>query len=174
MVGQLAVNDPELDAGVVYYGMQPDASDVPKIQTPLLLHYAGLDERINAGVATFEAALKEHGKTYTLHMYEGVNHAFNNDTSEARYNKEAAELAWSRTVEFLKAQLGGVGAPRNAVSCIRFFLCGRDDRPGRPSGLFTKHPPGGAGTHTPYLQSRLRRLIYLIGLMIGSSSAWRS
>ena len=75
------------------------------IKAPLLLHYAGLDERINAGIADFEKALKDNGKFYELHMYEGANHAFNNDTNEARYNKDAAELAWSRTVEFLRKNL---------------------------------------------------------------------
>ena len=63
---------------------------------------AALDERINAGIAAFEAALKANGKVYELYIYEGANHAFNNDTNEARYNKDAAELAWSRTVAFLK------------------------------------------------------------------------
>ena len=85
---------------------QPAAADVPKITAPLLLHYAGLDERIDAGIAAFEAALKASHKTYELHMYDGANHAFNNDTNAARYNKEAADLAWGRTVEFLKKHMG--------------------------------------------------------------------
>ena len=106
MVGDLAVADPGLAAGVVYYGRQPKAVDVSKITAPLLLHYASLDERINAGIPDFEAALKAAGKTYELHMYEGANHAFNNDTSEARYNKAAADLAWGRTVAFLKKNSG--------------------------------------------------------------------
>lgn len=76
--------------------------DVPKTAAPLLLHYASLDECINAGIAEFEAELKAAGKMYELHMYEGANHTFNNDTSEARYSKPAADLAWGRTVEFLK------------------------------------------------------------------------
>ena len=106
-VNALAVSgDPMLKAGVSYYGMQAKASDVPKIQAPLMLHYASLDERINAGIKDFEDALKANGKAYALHMYEGVNHAFNNDTNAARYDKAAAELAWSRTVAFLKKQLG--------------------------------------------------------------------
>ena len=105
MVGELAVNAPDLDAGVVYYGRQPRAADVPKIQAPLLLHYAGLDTRINAGIPAFEDALKQANKKYTLHIYEGANHAFNNDTSEARYHKPSAELAWSRTIAFLKEHL---------------------------------------------------------------------
>lgn len=105
VIGRLAVAEPSLDAGVVYYGMQPPAADVPRIQAPLLLHYAGLDERINAGIPAFENALKAANKVYTLHMYEGVNHAFNNDTNAARYNKPAADLAWSRTLAFLQQNL---------------------------------------------------------------------
>ncbi len=70
-----------------------------------MLHYGGLDERINAGIPAFEAALKEQGKTYQLFIYEGANHAFNNDTNAARYNKEAADLAWGRTIEFFKKEL---------------------------------------------------------------------
>jgi carboxymethylenebutenolidase len=104
-VGELAVNEPALAAGVVYYGAQPKPDQVASIKAPLLLHYAGLDERINAGIADFEKALKDNGKFYELHMYEGANHAFNNDTNAARYNKDAAELAWSRTVEFLRKNL---------------------------------------------------------------------
>jgi carboxymethylenebutenolidase len=98
----LAVNDPGLSAGVAYYGSQPDAADVPKITAPLLLHYGGLDERINAGIPAFESALKANNKVYELYVYEGANHAFNNDTNAARYNQDVAELAWSRTVAFLK------------------------------------------------------------------------
>ena len=105
MVGELAVNAPNLDAAVVYYGRQPKAADVPKIKAPLLLHYAGLDARINEGIPAFEEALKKANKTYTLYIYEGANHAFNNDTSEARYNRQAAEQSWSRTVVFLKEHL---------------------------------------------------------------------
>jgi carboxymethylenebutenolidase len=73
----------------------------------LLLHYAGLDERINAGIPEYEQALKDAGVDYTIHMYEGANHAFHNDTSEARYDPQAAELAWSRTIDFFKEHLGG-------------------------------------------------------------------
>jgi carboxymethylenebutenolidase len=105
LAGDLAVNAPELDAAVVYYGRQPQAADVPKIQAPLLLHYAGLDTRINEGIPAFEDALKKANKKYTLHLYDSANHAFNNDTSEARYNKQAAEQAWSRTIAFLKEHL---------------------------------------------------------------------
>ena len=71
----------------------------------MLLHYAGLDERINAGIEAYREALTESGKDFTIHMYEGVNHAFNNDTSAARYDKAAADLAWQRTVDFLKKTL---------------------------------------------------------------------
>jgi carboxymethylenebutenolidase len=104
-VNALAVADEGLGAGVAYYGMQPPAADVPRIAAPLLLHYAGLDERIDAGIPAFEAALKAAGKTYEIHMYDGVNHAFNNDTNAARYDKAAADLAWQRTVAFLKKYL---------------------------------------------------------------------
>jgi carboxymethylenebutenolidase len=101
-VNTLAVHEPGLAAGVAYYGSQARADDVPRIQAPLMLHYAGLDERINAGIPAFEAALKSAGKSYELHMYEGKNHAFNNDTAAARYDAAAAKLAWSRTVDFLR------------------------------------------------------------------------
>jgi carboxymethylenebutenolidase len=104
-VNTLAVNEPNLNAGVSYYGGQPKPEDAPKIQAALMLHYAGLDERINAGIQAYEAALKQAGKTYEIHMYEGANHAFNNDTNAARYDKEAADLAWRRTVGFLKKNL---------------------------------------------------------------------
>jgi carboxymethylenebutenolidase len=105
-VNELAVNEPTLAAAVAYYGAQPKADQVPAIKAPLLLHYAGLDDRINAGIPAFEKALKDNGKQYELHLYEGANHAFNNDTNAARYNKDAAELAWSRTLEFLRKNLG--------------------------------------------------------------------
>ncbi len=104
-VNAMVVAEPDLAAGVAYYGMQPKPEDVAKIKAPLLLHYAGLDERIDAGIPAFEKALKDGGKTYELYMYDGVNHAFNNDTNAARYNKEAADLAWSRTVAFFTKYL---------------------------------------------------------------------
>lgn len=107
-VNALAVAEPSLAGGVAYYGRQPAAADVPKITAPLMLHYASLDERINAGIADYEAALKAAGKAYDLHMYEGVNHAFNNDSNAARYDKAAADLAWGRTVAFLKKHAGGM------------------------------------------------------------------
>lgn len=107
-VGALAVADSTLDAGVVYYGIQPKSENVAAIKAPLLLHYAGMDERINAGIPAFEKALKENGKSFTLHIYDGKQHAFNNDTNAARYDKETAELAWSRTLEFFRQHLGNV------------------------------------------------------------------
>lgn len=106
-VNALAVADPTLAVGVAYYGRQAPAADVPKITAPLMLHYASLDERVNAGIAEFETAVKAANKPYELHMYEGANHAFNNDTNAARYNKEAADLAWGRTVAFLKKYAAG-------------------------------------------------------------------
>ncbi len=105
MVGELAVNASTLGAGVVYYGRQPKLTEVDKISAPLLLQYAGLDTRINEGIPAFEEALKKAQKKYTVHVYDGVNHAFNNDTSPARYNKQAAELAWQRTIAFLQQHL---------------------------------------------------------------------
>jgi carboxymethylenebutenolidase len=105
LVNQLAVNSPDLAAGVAYYGRVPEAADVSKIKARMLLHYAGLDERINEGIPTYRKALEDAKVEHQIHVYEGANHAFNNDTSEARYSKEAAGLAWSRTVEFLKGAL---------------------------------------------------------------------
>jgi carboxymethylenebutenolidase len=96
----------DLAAAVAYYGGQPKADQVSQIKAKMLLQYAGLDQRTNAGIPDYEAALKAAGVDYQIYVYEGANHAFNNDTSEARYNKEAAELAWSRTIAFLKETLG--------------------------------------------------------------------
>ena len=107
MVNQMAAHADHLDAGVAYYGRQPTADRVPGIGAALMLHYAEKDDRINAGIADYEAALKAAGKSYELHMYPGAQHAFNNDTNAARYDKAAAELAWGRTVEFLRKRLGG-------------------------------------------------------------------
>lgn len=104
-VSSLAVNTSELDAGVAYYGGQQPAERVPAIRAPLLLQYAGLDERINAGIPAYEAALKANGKTYELHVYPDVNHGFNNDTNAARFNQAAADLAWSRTLRFFETHL---------------------------------------------------------------------
>lgn len=105
-VNRLATLSPDLKAGVAYYGAQPPVEDVPKIKAALLLQYAGLDDRINKGIDAYKAALEANKKDFQIFIYEGANHAFNNDTSAARYNKEAADLAWSRTVEFLKQKLG--------------------------------------------------------------------
>ena len=104
-VNQLAVEAPDLNAGVAFYGMQPKAEEVSRIKAPLLLHYAALDERINAGIPAYEAALKAAGKDYAIHLYPGVNHAFNNDTNSARYDETAAKLAWQRTLDFLTKNL---------------------------------------------------------------------
>jgi len=104
VTNQVAVNAPELAAAVPFYGSQPAPEDVPKIKAAMLIHYAGDDERINAGIPAFEEALKKAGVGYAIHMYEGAGHAFMNDTGQ-RYHKEAAELAWKRTVAFLKEKL---------------------------------------------------------------------
>ena len=105
-VNMLAVNAADLDAGVAYYGAQPkDEAAIAKIHAPLLLHYAGLDERINAGIEAYRKALDADRKEYTIYVNDGVNHAFNNDTSAARYDKAAADLAWGRTIAFLKEKL---------------------------------------------------------------------
>jgi len=105
MTNQVAVNSPELKAAVPYYGAVPADEDVPKIKASMLCHYAGEDTRINAGVPGFEAALKKAGTDHKIYMYEGAQHAFNNDTNPDRYHKEAAEQAWNRTVAFFKEKL---------------------------------------------------------------------
>lgn len=106
MANKLAVNDPKLNAAIAYYGAQVKAEDVPKIKASVMLHYGGLDERINAGIPAYEAALKQNKVDYQLFIYEGVNHAFNNDTSATRYNEAAAKLAWQRTIDLFKAKIG--------------------------------------------------------------------
>jgi carboxymethylenebutenolidase len=105
LANDLAVNVPKLNAAVAFYGRQPNAADVPKIKAPLQLHYAGLDERIDAGIPAFEEALRKASAKYELFMYPGVNHAFHNDTSEARYDAQAALTAWKRTLEFFATYL---------------------------------------------------------------------
>jgi len=105
MANQVAVSSPDVIAAVPYYGRQPAPEDVPKIKSSLLLHYAGNDEGVNKGIASYEAALKNSNVDYKVYMYEGAQHAFNNDTTPARYNKEAAQLAWQRTIAFLKEKL---------------------------------------------------------------------
>jgi len=105
MVNQLAVRlGRDLNAGVAFYGRQAAAEDVPKISAPLLLQYAGADQRINEGIPAYEAALKANNKVYQVHMYEGKQHGFHNDTTP-RYDEEAAKLAWSRTLEFFNKYL---------------------------------------------------------------------
>ncbi|MGE3987674.1 dienelactone hydrolase family protein [Pseudorhodoplanes sp.] len=106
MVNRLAAASPELDAGVAYYGRQVPATQVPNIRAALLLHYAENDGGVNAGIADYEAALKANNKSYVIHTYPGTQHAFNNDTGAARYNKAAADLAWQRTIAFFKEKLG--------------------------------------------------------------------
>lgn len=105
MTNQVAVNSPDLDAAVPYYGMPPASEDVQKIKAPIMAHYAGNDERINAGIPAFEEALKKYGKEYQIFIYPGAQHAFNNDSNAERYNAEAARLAWGRTVGFFKDKL---------------------------------------------------------------------
>jgi len=100
----MAVRKPDLAASVPFYGRQPDAADVPKIQAALQIHYAGLDERVNAGWPAFEAALKANGKEYAAYVYPDVNHGFHNDTTP-RYDEAAATLAWDRTIAFFKEKL---------------------------------------------------------------------
>lgn len=100
LANQLAVNMPDLNVAVPFYGRQPDAADVPKIKAFVQLHYGGLDERINAGITAYEEALKKAGTRYELFVYEGAQHAFNNDTAPTRY-----KLAWSRTIQLLKKEL---------------------------------------------------------------------
>ncbi|MCA9739049.1 MAG: dienelactone hydrolase family protein [Gemmatimonadota bacterium] len=104
MVNTLAVRLPDLGAAVPFYGSAPPSEDVSRIQAPLLIHYAGLDERVNAGWPDYKAALDAAGKTYTMHMYEGANHGFHNDTTP-RYDEEAAKLAQTRTIEFFNEHL---------------------------------------------------------------------
>ena len=106
MSNTLAVHIPELRAAVSFYGRQPSAEDVSRIKAAIQLHYAGLDTRINEGIPAFEEALKKNTITYELYQYEGVNHAFHNDTAPTRYNEAAAKLAWKRTLEFFEKYLG--------------------------------------------------------------------
>lgn len=106
MANNLAVQVPSLRAAVAFYGRQPEVADVPKIKASVQLHYASLDERVNAGMAAYEAALKNAGIRYEQYLYEGVNHAFHNDTSAARYDAAAAKLAWQRTLAFFEKHLG--------------------------------------------------------------------
>lgn len=105
MVNQLAVRlGSDLKAGVAFYGRQAGADDVPKISAPLLFHYAGNDQRINEGIAAYEAALKANKKKFESHMYEGKQHGFHNDTTP-RYDEASAKLAWARTLDWFNKHL---------------------------------------------------------------------
>jgi len=104
IANMMAVRIPDLSAAVPFYGTQSAAEDVPKIHASLLLQYVGLDTHVNAGAAAYEAELKANGKAYTVYVYPNVNHGFHNDTTP-RYDKEAAELAWQRTIDFFKEKL---------------------------------------------------------------------
>ncbi len=105
MSNKLAVNVPSLKAAVVFYGTQPAVEDVPKIKAAIQIHYASLDERVNARMTEYENALKAANIEYEQYLYEGINHAFHNDTSTARYNEAAAKLAWQRTIAFFDKKL---------------------------------------------------------------------
>lgn len=105
MANNLAVNVPDLKAAVAFYGRQPNAADVPKIKAAVQLHYGGLDQGVNAGIPAYEEALKKAGVKYEIYVYENANHAFHNDTAPTRYNKEAAQLAWQRTLTFFSSYL---------------------------------------------------------------------
>ena len=105
IANMLATRVPDLAAAVPFYGAQPKTEDVPRIKAPLLIHYAEHDERIDAGIPAYEAALKANGVKYQIFIYPGTQHGFNNDTTP-RYDKAAATLAWQRTIDFLKKNLG--------------------------------------------------------------------
>lgn len=105
MANDLATKDPQLKAAVAYYGRQAKAGDVPNIRAKILLHYAGLDERINAGIPAYKEALEKHNIDHQIYIYDGVNHAFNNETSAARYDEQAATLAWKRTIDLFNSVL---------------------------------------------------------------------
>ncbi len=113
VIDQMALNSQNVDASVAYYGPVPaDKSKVASIKGPLLLHYAGIDTFVNPGIPAWEEALKAAGKKYTIHMYPNVNHSFSDDTAGARFDKAAADLAWTRTLAFFRENLG---APPNAA-----------------------------------------------------------
>jgi carboxymethylenebutenolidase len=104
IANMMAVRLPDLAAAVPFYGTQPTAEETKQIKAPLLIHYAGLDTRVNEGWPAYETALKENKKEYTAYIYPNVNHGFHNDTTP-RYDKDAAELAWKRTVDFFTEKL---------------------------------------------------------------------
>lgn len=105
MANNLAVNVPALSAAVAFYGRQPESSSAGRIKAALQLHYAEHDERVNAGIESYENALRGNGVAYELYKYKGTQHAFHNDTAPSRYNTEAAKLAWERTIDFFKRNL---------------------------------------------------------------------
>jgi carboxymethylenebutenolidase len=105
LVNQLAVDVPDLNAAVAFYGRQPDSNSVSRIKAALQLHYGGLDERVNAGIPAYEEALKKADVHYQLFVYEGAQHAFHNNMAPTRYNEAAANLAWSRTITFFNEKL---------------------------------------------------------------------
>lgn len=105
LVNQLAVHFKDLKAAVPFYGRQPEAADVAKIQASLLIQYAENDERINSGISAYETELKKSGKDFVQYVYPGTQHAFHNDTAPTRYNEAAAKLAWSRSMDFFNAKL---------------------------------------------------------------------
>lgn len=105
MANRLAVNAPDLKVAVSYYGRQAPVEEVPTIKAKLVLHYGEHDERINAGIATYEKALKENGIDYELYIYKGAQHAFNNDTAPTRYHAEAAKTSWERTLKAFSEKL---------------------------------------------------------------------
>ena len=102
---RLVFHAPDLTAAAPFYGVVADTAEAPKNKAKLQLHYAGNDARINAGIPDYERALKAAGVSYEIFMYQGAEHAFHNDTAGARYNKQAAELAWSRAMMFFKSSL---------------------------------------------------------------------
>lgn len=105
MANSLAVSVPSLKAAVAFYGRQPATEEVSKIKAAVQLHYGALDERVNAGAAAYEEALKKNNISYEQYMYEGANHAFHNDTAPTRYNEAAAKLAWQRSMDFFGKHL---------------------------------------------------------------------
>ncbi|MDD2380282.1 MAG: dienelactone hydrolase family protein [Mariniphaga sp.] len=105
MTNLVAVNSPDLDAAVPYYGRVPESVDVPKINAPVMAHFAENDERINAGIEGFKEAMKKNGKELQVFIYTGTQHAFNNNTNPERYNEAAAKLAWERTIKFFRKEL---------------------------------------------------------------------
>ena len=97
---QCAVATPPTDASVLYYGRPLNAEQIARVDAPLMMHYAGNDERVNASIPEFRTRLDEYEVAYSLHMYPDTGHGFHNDTSQARYDKEAAQLSWQRTINF--------------------------------------------------------------------------